>query len=210
MWEASQRMTVEVKLRKGVRVALKYGGTPALLFFLCFCSTAAAAVNCVLDHPDQDVKRLFPQSTYYRVRDLFWGRHASAETLKLARKEIPIDDSPKTFYAVYDKSKMLGLIYGRIYEGKKGTNEVFVAYEKNGKIKDIYFQKFEAKDAPYFRSKYYRRQFKKYGISLVLDNAHILPPVRMPSPETLEEHQLLVKSLRENVLTVKYLYNQIH
>ncbi len=199
-------------LRKGAKVAT--ASLKLLFVFLGFvvCPLAFAGPSAVLEHPDQDVKRLFPESTHYRVRDLFWSRHVTPDVRAKAKAEGVASASaeePCMFYAVYSGKQMIGLIHGESYEGKSGQHEVFVAYRRDGRISDIHLQRFAAQDVAHFRSKYYRTQFQKHGIGSVFDVAHILPPVRIPSADTLEEHHALVKALRENVLTVKHLYNAI-
>jgi hypothetical protein len=177
---------------------------------------AFAAINCTLDHPDRDIKRFFPESTNYRVRDLFPFRHGSKELVPTLEREMggqldaeyesPL--TPQTFYVVYKDSQYIGLIHGMNAHGQKGPIQAFVIYKPDGQIKDIFIQKVSSPDAPAFRSKYYRRQFASFGTAHVPEVAHVKPPVRLPSKETINDHHSVARAVRLSVLLVKHLYNK--
>lgn len=181
-----------------------------------FAQPASAAVQCALDHPDRDIKRLVPESTSYRVRELIPARHGKKDLLKTLEKELesPLDaefetaDTPYTFYAVYKDKTQVALILGANTRLFTGPAQIFVVYEPKGKIRDVYFQKIASSDAAYFRSKYYRQQYRKFGLNDALEDALVLPPVRLPSPETLRDEQAVVRAVRLNILLVRHLYNE--
>lgn len=188
-----------------------------MLHFLAFISAAlAASVSCTLDHPDQDIKRIFPESTRYRVRDLMVFRHGRKDLWALLDREMggrldpeyETKETPYTFYVVYKDKEYIGLILGNNAGGVSGPIQAFVAYEPKGGIRDVYLQRISSKDATAFRSKYYRRQFSRLGVNLLADEGYAKPPIRSPSNEIIKDHQAVVHAVRLNNLLVKYLYNE--
>jgi hypothetical protein len=189
-----------------------------LLAFLlhAFNPGAFASVNCTLDHPDQDVRRIFGEAATYRVRELIPMRHGSKDLIpKLEREmggtletEYESREQPYTFYLIYDRAKkFVGLMLGLNAAAVAGPMQVFVAYRTDGHIRDVYVQQISSRDAPAFRSKYYREQFEKFGTGNVLDEPFAKPPVRSPSNDTIKDHHAFIRSVRLNILLVKYLYN---
>jgi hypothetical protein len=177
---------------------------------------AFAAVNCTLDHPDQDVRRIFGAAATYRVRELIPFRHASKELIPKLEKEMggalepeyESRETPYTFYLIYDRAKkFIGLILGLNASAVAGPMQIFVAYRTDGRIRDVYVQQISSQDAPAFRSKYYRDQFRQFGTGNLLDEPFAKPPIRSPSNATIKDHHEFIRSVRLNILLVKYLYN---
>jgi len=200
------------------------GLMPASPFFMNLIITfligiqALAASVCTIDFPNRELKRIFPTMTSFRMRDLIPARHGGADVLKKIEKEIesPLDpefdtlDTPHSFYLIYKGSEYLGVIQGLNIRGASGPMQVFVAYQRSGQIADVFVQKISSKDAPAFRSKYYRQQFKPFGLNRAFELADIKPPVRSPSAETIKDHHAFIRGVRLNILYVRYLYNDFN
>ncbi|MEW6057566.1 MAG: hypothetical protein AB1540_13215 [Bdellovibrionota bacterium] len=184
-------------------------------------ATVWAAMASVLGHPAQDIRRMFPESSRYVVRDLIPIRHAKKDLLKRVIEDIgetiaDIDqeydtlETPRTFYAVYQGDRYIGLVHGVNVRLDRGPMQVFVAYEKKGKIRDVYLQKMSFKDAPMFRAKTYSDQFRRYGLGQRFEGIHLKPPVRNPTEEILKVHHAVVRAVRMNMAYVKFLYNEFN
>ncbi|MBI3543068.1 MAG: hypothetical protein HY075_07330 [Deltaproteobacteria bacterium] len=177
---------------------------------------AFAAANCTLDFPDRDVKRLVKESTTYRVRELIPFRHGKKDLRATLSRELgeeldaeyETSDTPYTFYAVYEKIEQVALILGLNARASDGPMQIFVVYDRKGKIRDVYVQKISSKDATHFRSKYYREQYTRYTINNIPGEADIKLPLRSPTTDTIRDHHVFLRSVRLNMLVVKYLYNQ--
>jgi hypothetical protein len=195
---------------------MKFLASALAIASILFSNPVFGAAHCTLDHPDQDVKRLFPESTSYRVRELIPYRHGKRDLMqRLARdleydldKEYETKETPFTFYVVYKKSDYIGIILGTNLRGENGPIQVFLAYGKNGKIREAYVQKISSSEASAFRSKFYREQYRKFGLSNIPDLPYVRPPVRQPSSEVLKDHQAFIRGVRLNILLVKTLYNE--
>ncbi|MBI3555106.1 MAG: hypothetical protein HY074_02430 [Deltaproteobacteria bacterium] len=176
---------------------------------------ALAAVNCTLEHPDRDIKRLVKDSTTYRVRELIPFRHGKKDLLKsIARTldseldpEFESGETPYTFYAVYKGNENVALVLGTTARVVAGPMQLFVVYARKGGIQDIFVQKISSKDAPAFRSKFYREQYFKFGINSLPTEADVRPPIRSPSNDTIRDHHSFLRAVRFNILLVKELYN---
>lgn len=179
-------------------------------------SLSHAAVSCTLEHPDHDVKRLVPESTSYRVRDLIPIRHAKKGLMLELQKQLGSDlnaefeneSTPYTFYIVYKEREYVALIFGTNAAAVDGPMQIFVVYSPKGKIRDVFVQKMSSPDAPHFRSKYYREQFRKYTLATNIEEAFVKPPVRSPTKQTILDNQNFIRAVRLNILLVKNLYNQ--
>ena len=187
----------------------------ATIMALVFPGLAMAAVNCTLEHPDRDIKRLVKESSTYRVRELIAFRHGAKDLLKNLAAELETDldpefetnETPYTFYAVYKGKEYVALVLGINARVVDGPIQVFVVYERKGGIRDIYIQKISSRDAPAFRSKFYREQYFKFGINKIPTEADVRPPVRSPSNDTIKDHHAFLRAIRFNILLVKNLYN---
>lgn len=178
---------------------------------------AQAAVSCTLDHPDRDVRRLVPESTTYRVRELIPFRHGPKDLMRVIERELQqgkLDkeyetaETPYTFYAVYKETTMLALILGINARVSNGPMQLFVVYDKNGKIRDVYVQKISADDATAFRSKFYREQYRKFSLDHLPEESEVLPPLRSPSAVTLRDHDAFRRAVKYSALLVRHLYNK--
>lgn len=177
-------------------------------------SAVAAPLGCVLERPDQDIKRIFPESDNYRARDLIPLRHGQKDLMAQVEhglgykldSEFETTETPFTFYSVFKDNQKIGMILGTNIRTVTKPMQLFIAYEITGKIREIYPQVIHSKDAPAFRAKPYLSQFMTFSLDEVPDPAYIKPPVRMPSQETLRIHQALLRAIRFNALLVKKLY----
>ena len=102
---------------------------------------------------------------------------------------------------------MIGLIYGVTRKVVGGELELFTAFNQDGHVRDIYFQKIDSRDAPHFRSKFYRQQFKKFSLGKSPEYSDVIPPMRLPQPNVLKDHHLVVDSVRFSIDIVKNFYN---
>lgn len=165
-----------------------------LIAILFFVAPAWAGSDTTLGSPDHDVKRLYPESTTYRMR--------SWEAKKEASKDVR-----HSFYAVYKDTALIGLIYGVTSASSGGEIELFTAFNRDGQIRDIYFQKIDSKDAPHFRSKFYRQQYKKFSLGKIPEYAQINPPMRLPQTSVLKDHHLVINMVKQSIDVVKNFYN---
>jgi hypothetical protein len=183
---------------------------------ILLCAQAAmGAVACTLDHPDRDIKRLVSESTSYKVRELLPFRHGKKDLMSSIEQEIGTLDrefetpqTPYTFYAVYKGSEQQALILGTNERAVDGVMQLFIVYDRKGKVRDIYVQKISSQDAAAFRSKYYRQQYKRFGINALPEEADVKLPVRSPTNNTIRDHHAFMRGLKFNVLIVRKLYNE--
>ncbi len=135
-----------------------------LLVLFLLISGLFAAVGCDLNEPDRDVKRIFPQSTNYKTY------YVSLKTpAQLQRVETKLGDKfkglyetidvPYTLYEVYAGKNKIGYIHGVNQKGVYGGIQVFLALDLTGTIKDFYIQKLTSKEAAFFRTKDFAKQF---------------------------------------------------
>lgn len=196
-------------------------GVPALSFIkmlkfvLFFCALVpplafGSSLDAMLDRPDADIKRLFKESTTYRIRTFVAEWHKWPKgSLEALKREFEPSEGPLTFYAVYKAKQFIGLVHGTAFDSGVGQMQVFVAYAPNGTVRDVYIQKISSAAASHFRSKYYRVQFRKFGFSRLPEDAHVKPPIRLPTKEVLHEHHSVVRAVRLNILLVKHYYNRV-
>lgn len=167
-----------------------------------------------LQNPDADIKRMFPESTSFRMRDLTPARHAKKSLFEVIEHHLhaPLDkhyetaETPHSFYIVQCGETICGYVHGNNVSGEKGLLEVFIAFEKDYRIRDVYVQKMTSADASAFRSEFYLKQFRGLGVKNLPDIARIQPPVRKPSLATIADHQNFVQAVTANILFFQYLF----
>lgn len=183
--------------------------------------------NCSLNYPETDIKRLFPQSTRYEVNDVVPARISLSVNKKKIR--MPVMDliatrlgskldsefetalSPLTFYTAHNSKGLLGVVLGTNVRIETGMMQLFVVYDSSLKrVKNLYIQKMDSKDAPYFRAFTYRKQFLGASYNSFPEDALILPPMKDPPPQTLRDHHAFVRAIKYNMLLMEYVYEGLN
>jgi hypothetical protein len=173
------------------------------MFSLSFSGSAFAAVGCDLNDPDRDVKRLFPVSTGYKTDYLSIDKIGGQELLQRVEKRLgdkfsglyETIDVPYTVYTIFKDKEIIGYIHGINQKGKYGGLQVFLAYDKEGKIADFYYQKLTSRDAAIMRSPEFATRLK--GLTLI-DFTTYNPQTHsgIPSSIKLEETNDFFATLR--------------
>ena len=73
-------------------------------------------------------------------------------------------DVPYTFYSIYKGKDLLGYIHGVNQKGTYGGIQVFLVFDGNKNIIDLYIQKLTSKKAKEFRSKEFTKQFAGFNL----------------------------------------------
>jgi hypothetical protein len=156
------------------------------VLLLNFVNVAFGAVGCDLNDPDRDVKRLFPNSTSYKTTYLSLDEKRLEDVEKRLGDKFSglyeTIDVPYTVYTIFNNKDVVGYIHGINQKGQYGGLQVFLAYDKDGKIADFYYQKLTSKNAKTMRSKEFAKQF--HGLSSVDFNKYN-PQTRLEIPKTI-------------------------
>ena len=135
-------------------------------------AVAGAAVSCVLDDPDKDIRAVFPSYTSYKTEfftmDEFGGKTVKAEVeRKLGDKldnEYETTDIAHAVYTIYQGKTLLGYVAGETQKGVFGAMQIVLATDPAGVIKDWYYQRLTHPEADKLRAASFRKQFD--GLSL--------------------------------------------
>lgn len=127
-----------------------------------------AAVGCDLNDPDRDVRRMFPESTGYTTAYVAIDK-AGGEPL-YSKLETELGDKfggiyekidvPYTAYTILKDGATIGYIHGVNQKGKYGGMQVFIAFEPDGTIRKLTFQKLTSRAGKAFRKEEFTDQFK--------------------------------------------------
>ena len=185
--------------------------------------SAQAATMKVYDtlivHPDETIKSIFPQMTEYKVRSLEINEealkpHLSAENLSIL-KSLGLGIN---FYEVYQNGSLVGVILGENKKYLKKILQVFVAIDTENRVHDIYVQKSTAPlNLKPFRSKEYRKQFRRISLGYDIDGAYYVPPASdTESEETsgfsevkeIWAHHSVVAAIKELLVSYQALYKK--
>jgi hypothetical protein len=139
----------------------------AVLVFLLSFSPLGAAVGCDLNDPDRDVKRLFPDSTGYKTLYVSIKDKGGEKLLREIEQRLgdgfkglfETMDVPYTMYQIYRGETLIGYIHGVNQKGQYGGIQVFLAFDLEGNIKSLYFQKLTSRQASLFRDQKFCQQF---------------------------------------------------
>jgi hypothetical protein len=131
-----------------------------------------AAVGCDLNDPDRDVKRLFPDSTGYKTAYLSVDKLGGQPLLQEIETRLgdkfqglyETIDVPYTVYTIYKGDNIIGYIHGINQKGQYGGLQVFLSYDAQGNIRDLYYQKMTNRKTAELRSADFAKQFA--GLSL--------------------------------------------
>jgi hypothetical protein len=131
---------------------------------------AVAAVGCSLANPDQDIARLFPGMTSYRVHFLSFKTQAP-DGLKAFELGLgtPLDplfetaDTPYTLYIVNRKNERLGYVFGANNRGAHSRIQLIGALDPEGELKSLTLQRIRSPEAPQFRSEAFLSDLRQAG-----------------------------------------------
>lgn len=131
-----------------------------------------AAVGCDLNDPDKDVKRLFPASTGYKTYYRSIAKDGGKELLNTIEKRLgdrftglfETIDIPYTLYEIYRDKTIVGYIHGVNQKGRYGGLQVFLVFDTQGTILNMYMQRLSGRNARSFRDSSFTDQFK--GLNL--------------------------------------------
>lgn len=178
----------------------------------------SAAVMCVLEHPDHDVKRLVKEATTYKARELSIARLEPAGKSTSAANRIKVElghaldpelentDTPHLFYEIYKRGELVSVVLGINARAPTGVLQLFVVYTPAGKIRDLYLQRIDSPHAEAFRSERYRAQYRRFSTQRLMESAELKPPTRNPTKTILEMHHAFARALKMNILIMKHLY----
>lgn len=132
-----------------------------------------AAVGCDLNDPDRDVKKFFPNSTGYKTEYKSIKNVGGNELLDEVETRLgdkfsglyEVIDVPYTIYTIVKDNKKIGYIHGVNQKGKYGAMQVFLIFDTNGTIKNMYFQKLTSRASKEFKSKDFTNQFLNLNIN---------------------------------------------
>jgi hypothetical protein len=172
---------------------------------------AFAAVGCDLNDPNNDVVRLYPESTSYKTT------YVSLDKPLLRRVEMRLGERfkaiyeplevPYTLYHIYNDKKVVGYIHGVNQKGQFGVIQVFVALDLSGIIKSFYIQKMSSPWAKKLRDSKFGRQF--VGMSLKDFDSYDpisgkgsgrLAEIRNPAPEAETDFYAVLRALKKNLV----------
>jgi hypothetical protein len=127
-----------------------------------------AAVGCRLNNPDQDIKRLFPESTNYRTHFVRIDGRGGEKLYREIEKRLgdrwdPLwetADVPYRFYEVLKGPRRIGWVFGA-NQGYPGADnaQVIVATDGTGRIRELFFQKLPSLEREKFQSRAFYGQF---------------------------------------------------
>jgi hypothetical protein len=182
-------------------------------------SPALAAIGCTLNNPDQDIKRIFPQSTSFRTTYITIERRGGqAQFRKLERllgdsldTVYETIDTPFTYYDVFQGEKQIGRVHGVNQRGKFGAMQVILATDMNGKILSWYYQRLSSPDARLLRSDEFYNQFR--GLTLADFYKHDyfrtdskyssmdkIGQIKNPAPNSREDFDNTIRAMRKNLI----------
>jgi hypothetical protein len=183
----------------------------AVLAIFIMADPVFAAIGCDLNDPNNDVPRLYPESTSYKTTYVsldkpLLGRIVMrlGERFKAIYEPLEV---PYTLYDVYRDGKRIGYIHGVNQKGQFGVIQVFVALDLSGRIKSFYIQKMTSPGAKMLRDSKFGRQF----VGLSLKDFDSFDPVsgkgsgrfadiRNPSPEAETDFYAVLRALKKNLV----------
>lgn len=178
--------------------------------------------DAMIEGPGRVLKVLFPTMASYEARDLTWGRHGPrspamnpADFRKLLAFHLkgPLEPSlenahtPFTFYKVAGAGgRALGVVVGSNQRWKRGALDVFVAFDVEKRIHDVFVQDALGVAVAPFRGVEYRRRFRRFSVDYLPDDAYLDPPSPLPALNELLAHQRVVRGVRLGLLLYRSLY----
>jgi hypothetical protein len=187
-----------------------------LVFLSVLAARSAAAVGCDLNDPDRDVKRFFPSSSGYKTDYLSIDRLGGKELLKEIEGKLGDSfngfyetiDVPYTLYTIYKGKEIIGYIHGINQKGRYGGLQVFLAYDKNGAIKNFYYQKLTSKKAKELRSEQFAKQFEgltlkdfeSYNPLTGISLNEKIAAIKNPSAQDEQDFSATLRAVKKNLI----------
>ncbi|MHB8054748.1 MAG: hypothetical protein ACYDH3_05830 [Candidatus Aminicenantales bacterium] len=187
-----------------------------------------AAVGCELNDPDRDVKRFFPESTGYKTEYVSVARQGGSALLAKieARLGEPFKglfetiDVSYTLYRIYKGSELIGYIHGVNQKGQYGGIQVFLALDREGKIRAFYLQKITNQSAAFLRDPAFGKQFIGLGleefdaydpITAAAAPGSKVAAIRNPAPQAESDFKAALRGTKKNlILCDVFLFGSAH
>jgi hypothetical protein len=182
-----------------------------VLAILLMAEPGFAAIGCDLNDPNNDVPRLYPESTSYKTTYVSLDKPLLRRVvMRLGERFKAIYEPlevPYTLYTVYRDGKRIGYVHGVNQKGQFGVIQVFVGLDLNGHTKSFYIQKMTSPGAKMLRDSKFGRQF--VGMSLKEFDSFDpvsgkgsgrLAEIRNPSPEAETDYYALLRALKKNLV----------
>jgi hypothetical protein len=195
-----------------------YTAVVAFLIIMRLISGPAwGAVGCDLNEPDRDVKRLFPGSTGYKTVSLEIQKVGGDKLL--ARIEAKLRDKlhglyekvdePYTIYVIYANRKKIGYIHGVNQKGRYGGIQIFLALDRDERIKAFYIQKMSGEYAGKFRDAEFGKQFigltlgdfEQYDVITGKGTGKVTE-ITNPAPEAAQDFKYILRGTKKNLILV--------
>jgi hypothetical protein len=167
-----------------------------------------AVVGCSLSNPDQDIARLFPEMTSYRVHFLTFKTQAP-EGLRALESglQMPLDpifeteDVPYALYIVDGEKGRLGYVFGANNRGAHSSIQLIAAIEATGELRTLTLQRIRSPSATSFRAESFLNALVQVGFE-----ANFMPcyrdglcenaPVSDPSKgQSKEDYRAILRGL---------------
>lgn len=140
-----------------------------LVFIVVVCSVFVyAAVGCRLNNPDQDIARVFPESSNYRTHFVRIAERGGEKLFKELERRLgerwdPVwetADVPYAYYEVLKGQKRIGWVFGA-NQGYPGADnaQIILVTDENGRIRELFFQKLPSLEKEKFQNRDFYRQF---------------------------------------------------
>lgn len=191
------------------------------IILLSFLYHLYGATGCELNDPDRDVKRFFPEYTNYKTSYVSIKSKGGATLLADIEKRLgdkfsgsyETMDVPYTMYTIYKNTDIIGYVHGVNQKGRYGGIQVFLATDKEGKIKQFYVQKMTAPNAKIWREGSFPGQFKTLDYNDFRDYNPSVPvsKYRMIKHQDKddEEFNRILRAVKKNLILMdEFLWNR--
>ncbi len=211
-----RRSQINPALRLRALIAVAAG----LIALLAGALSAWGAVGCSLNDPDRDVAWIFPESTGYKAFYVNIVEQGGGKLLKKIEAELgdtfhglyETIDNPYTVYEIYDGKKKVGYIHGVNQKGQYGGIAVFLALDRDERIKAFYIQKMTSQYAGKLRAAAFGKQF--VGLTLKdFDDYDVvsgkaagrIAEIRNPAPKAEGDFRAILRAVKKNLILMKEL-----
>jgi hypothetical protein len=181
---------------------------------------AWGAVGCSLNDPDRDVAWIFPESTNYKAFYVNIVDMGGEPLLKKVENELGDTfhglyeniDNPYTVYEIYAGKKMVGYVHGVNQKGQYGGIQVFLALDRDERIKQFYLQRLTSQYAGKLRAPAFRKQF--IGLTLKdFDEYDVvsgkakgrIAEIKNPAPQAESDFRAILRAVKKNLILMKEL-----
>ena len=212
----TQRAQRKPALRLRALIAIAAG----LVVLLAGSLSAWGAVGCSLNDPDRDVAWIFPESTGYKALYVNIADQGGEALLKKIETELgdtfhglyETIDNPYTVYEIYGGKKKVGYIHGVNQKGQYGGIQVFLALDRDERIRAFYIQKMTSRYAGKLRAAAFGKQF--VGLTLKdFDDYDVvsgkaagrIAEIRNPAPKAEGDFRAVLRAVKKNLILMKEL-----